>query len=108
MIRPEDTWKHDMGEADSKGAVGCKMSASKCGQWGNRPEGNPFRGGDGIRKFLELYTGKRRTDRTAWSDYFLSGLFLKNWREEAFAKLMWETVRDHAQEFLPGDRKSVV
>lgn len=102
MIRPEDTWKHDMGEADSKGAVGCKMSASKCGQWENRPEGNPFRGGDGIRKFLELYTGKRRTDRTAWSDYFLSGLFLKNWREEAFAKLMWETVRDHAQEFLPG------
>lgn len=102
MIRPEDTWKHDMGEADSKGAVGCKMSASKCGQWENRPEGNPFRGGDGIRKFLELYTGKRRTDRTAWSDYFLSGLFLKNWREEAFAKLMWETVRDYAQEFLPG------
>lgn len=102
MISSDDTWKQEIKEADSGSSGKCKASAPGRGLWENRTEINPFRGGDGIQKFLELYTGKRRTDRTAWSDYFLSGLFLKNWREEAFTKLMWETVRDRQQELLPG------
>lgn len=69
--------------------------------FGSAGEGNPFRGGEGIEKFRELYTGKRRKDRNAWSDYFLSGSFLKGYREEDFTKLMWEIVESFQAEYPP-------
>lgn len=62
---------------------------------------NPFRHRPGIRRFRELYTGKRRKDRTAWADYFVSGEFLEGYREEPFADLLLETVREHQAEFPP-------
>ena len=65
-------------------------------------EENPFRDSEGIRQFRELYTGKRRKDRTAWSDYFHSEVFLEGYREKAFAELMLEVVRENQEAFPPG------
>lgn len=64
-------------------------------------EVNPFRDGEGIRAFRELYTGKRRKDRNAWSDYFLSEAFLAGYREKAFAELMLEVVLENQKEYPP-------
>ena len=64
-------------------------------------EENPFRSGEGIRRFRELYTGKRSKDRTAWSDYFLSDVFLEGYREKDFAELMLEVVRENAAQYPP-------
>ena len=64
-------------------------------------EENPFRSGEGIRRFRELYTGKRSKDRTAWSDYFLSDVFLEGYQEKDFAELMLEVVRENAAQYPP-------
>ncbi len=64
-------------------------------------EENSFRDGEGIRKFRELYTGKRRKDRAAWSDYFVSAPFLAGYREKEFAELMLEIVRENGEENPP-------
>ncbi len=65
----------------------------------NREEENPFRRKAGIKRFRELYTGKRRKDRTAWADYFVSGDFLEGYREGAFTGLLLEAVREHQESF---------
>ncbi len=96
----EYMWGKEAGEAEAGNSKNNKGVSADC-FWNNMTGGNLFRGGDGILKFRELYTGKRRRDRNAWSDYFLSGIFLKSWREETFTKLMWEIVRDHQSEYLP-------
>lgn len=101
MKESEDIWKQEAGEAETKRSAHTGSSAPESSHWQSRMDWNPYQGGDSIRKFEELYTGKRRQDRTAWSDYFLSGIFLKSWREEAFTKLMWETVREYQQEYPP-------
>ena len=64
-------------------------------------EENPFRNGEGIRRFRELYTGKRKKDRTVWADYFMSDAFLEGYREKDFAELMLEVVREHAAQYPP-------
>ena len=72
----------------------------------NFTEENPFREKEGIKRFQELYTGKRRRERVAWTDYFLSEAFLEGYREKGFAELMLEVVRENqsanppSQEFL--------
>ncbi len=59
-----------------------------------------------IRKFRELYLGKRKKDRNAWSDYFLSADFLAVYRDPDFLSAMLNTVQDNlesnppAKEFL--------
>lgn len=63
---------------------------------------NPFQDGEGIRKFRELYTGKRRKDRTAWADYFVSDAFLEGYREKDFVSLMLEAVRENGEQNPPG------
>lgn len=68
----------------------------------NAEEENPFRHRAGIRKFRELYTGKRRRDRAAWADYFVSDEFLEGYREEKFAVLLLETVREYQADCPPG------
>ncbi len=102
MMESKDTWKQDTGEAEAGKPAKAAAGMSESGFWQKRPDGNPYWGSDGICRFQELYTGKRRKDRTAWSDYFLSWTFLKGWREEAFTRLMWETVRDHQEDCPPG------
>lgn len=94
MTEAESARIRDTGDSESKKSAGGSTVSSERRRWEQRPEGNPFRGGEGILRFRELYTGRRRTDRTAWSDYFLSWSFLKNWRKEAFTRLMWETVQE--------------
>ena len=64
-------------------------------------EENPFREGEGIKRFRELYTSKRRRDRAAWSDYFLSEAFLEGYREKDFAELMLEVVREDPSAYPP-------
>ena len=99
-----DTWKEDIGESESGQKSNKSSDSFGHSFWEKRPDGNPYRGGDGICRFQELYTGRRRQDRTAWSDYFLSWGFLKGWREEAFTRLLWETVRNE-QENCPPSRE---
>ncbi len=65
----------------------------------NQEEENPFRRKAGIRKFREIYTGKRRNDRTAWSDYFVSADFLEGYREGRFAQLLLETVQENQETY---------
>ena len=65
-------------------------------------EEDSFRNGEGIRRFRELYTGKRCKDRTAWSDYFVSDGFLEGYRRAKFAQLMLEVVRENVKECPPG------
>lgn len=57
---------------------------------------------EGIRLFRELYTGKRREDRNAWSDYFLSPAFLEGYREKELAQRMLETVEESRETYPPG------
>lgn len=64
-------------------------------------EENPFREGEGIKRFRELYTGKQRQERAAWSDYFLSEAFLEGYREKAFAELMLEVIRENQPAYPP-------
>ncbi len=64
-------------------------------------EENPFQNGEGICCFRELYTGKRRKDPAAWTDYFLTGAFLEGYREKDFARLLLDAVRENAQEYPP-------
>lgn len=101
MAAEEDRkWKEQ--EADSVRAASGRLApdAGRSMEW-NQEEENPFRRKAGIRKFRELYTGKRRKDRTAWSDYFMSGDFLEGYREGSFAELMLETVREYQGRFPP-------
>ena len=96
MVREEYAGEAESGKREDWG--------QNCGRgsvFRNAGEGNPFRNGEGIEKFKELYTGKRRTDRTAWADYFLSGVFLKGYREEAFTKLLWEVVESCQADYPP-------
>jgi len=65
-------------------------------------EENPFREGEGIRCFRELYTGRRGKDRAAWSEYFHSEVFLEGYREKAFAELLLEVVRENQSACPPG------
>ena len=95
------SWKN-AGEAEAGRTDGREEMRPQSCAWRGTAEGNPFRNGEGIQKFRELYTGKRRQDRTAWADYFLSGVFLKGYREEEFVRLMWEVVRDCQAEYPPG------
>ena len=53
---------------------------------------NPFEGGEAIRQFLELYTGKQRKDSKRWLDYFTSAPFLDAAREARFTRLLLEQV----------------
>lgn len=76
-------------------------AASRGFRWDFMEE-NPFRDGEGIRQFRELYTGKRRKDRAAWSDYFHSKVFLEGYRVKAFAELLLEVVRENQAAFPPG------
>ena len=63
---------------------------------------NSFQYAEGIRRFRELYTGKRRKDRAAWADYFVSDVFLEGYREKDFVSLMLEVVREEGEQNPPG------
>lgn len=58
--------------------------------------------GEAVRAFTQLYTGKRRKDRAAWADYFLSETFLTGYREKDFIDRMLEVVEDRMEEYPPG------
>lgn len=91
------------GQAEEKGETAFEQPGGgirRSAGW-NAEEANPFRHRPGIRRFRELYTGKRRKDRTAWADYFVSDEFLEGYREEPFAELLLETVREYQAEFPP-------
>lgn len=67
----------------------------------NFAEENPFQESQGIRRFRELYTGKRRKDRALWSDYFVSDAFLEGYHEQDFTKLMLDTAMENREEYPP-------
>lgn len=93
-------WRGESGDS-KKGAFGHAVWDSKRSSVWNQEEENPFRRRAGIRRFRELYTGKRRKDRTAWADYFVSGDFLEGYRESRFAELLLETVCENQEAFPP-------
>lgn len=78
-----------LGEASAKDA---RFDVVKSAKW-NMADENPFRYKEGVRAFRELYTGKRRKDRAAWADYFLSDGFLEGYQKRPFLELLWETVK---------------
>lgn len=53
---------------------------------------NPFRGGEAIRNFETLYTGKQRKNPKMWMDYFTSDPFLDVAWDSRFTALLLETV----------------
>ncbi len=65
-------------------------------------EENPYRGGEAIRKFTELYTGKQRRNSKAWMDYFTSDTFLDAGWDRHFTALLQEKTAELEQEFPPG------
>lgn len=52
-----------------------------------------------VLKFKELYTGKRRKDRTAWADYFTSDDFLEVWRENEFTDILLKLVKEYQEAY---------
>ncbi len=81
--------KAHAGEAFSKNS-----NSSSARNWGwDMMEANPFQHKEGIRVFRELYTGKRRQDRTAWANYFVSDGFLEGYQKRPFWELVWEIIR---------------
>ncbi len=101
MAESEYRFGKDTGEAETGRPDNQRKIRPQSCSWKGTSAGNPFRSGEEIEKFRELYTGKCRKDRVAWSDYFLSGIFLKGYREEEFVKLMWEVARDFQTEYPP-------
>ena len=81
--------KSYFGEASSKSG---SFDATKSAGW-NIADENPFRYKEGVRAFRELYTGKRKKDRAAWADYFVSDGFLEGYQKWPFLELLWETVK---------------
>lgn len=81
--------KSYFGEASSKSS---SFDAAKSAGW-NIADENPFRYKEGVRAFRELYTGKRKKDRAAWADYFVSDGFLEGYQKWPFLELLWETVK---------------
>lgn len=94
----EKEWRGESEEPEGGASRRPVWDSRKSTEW-NQEEENPFCHKAGIRRFRELYTGKRRRDRTAWADYFVSGDFLEGYREGRFAKLLLETVREHQKSF---------
>lgn len=74
--------------------------ASQIFQW-NFMEENPYREHPAVVKFRELYTGKRRKDRTVWMDYFVSDDFLEVWREKGFAAELLAIVKEYQETYPP-------
>ena len=53
---------------------------------------NPFRGGEAIRQFEALYTGRQRKNSKLWMEYVTSGAFLDAAWDRRFTALLLETV----------------
>lgn len=87
MISSDD--KAHGGEAFSKNQ---NPGSVKSAGW-NMTEENPFQHKEGIRDFRELYTGKRRQDRSAWANYFVSDGFLEGYQKRDFLELLWDTIK---------------
>lgn len=65
----------------------------------NFTEENPYEKHPAFLAFRELYTGKRRRDRIAWMDYFVSDDFLEVWREEEFTSAVSALVEGQQAEY---------
>ncbi len=57
---------------------------------------------EAVRSFTELYTGKRKKDRAAWGDFFLSDAFLTGYHEKDFIERILEVVEEKMEEYPPG------
>lgn len=62
---------------------------------------NPFRDGEAIRQFVDLYTGKQRRNSKLWMDYFTSGVFLDAAWDSRFTTLLREKITELEQDFPP-------
>ena len=62
---------------------------------------NPFEGGEAIRKFLDLYTGKQRKNPKLWMDYFSSDAFLDAAWDGRFTALLLEKITELEQTCPP-------
>ena len=98
MEKDGKAWSGQSEDREESGSRKREWDSKRSAGW-NKEEENPFRRKAGIKRFRELYTGKRRKDRTAWADYFVSGDFLKGYREGAFAGLLLEAVREYQESF---------
>lgn len=87
-------WAKNPVQAENPSLEACEKGFS----W-NFTEENPFESHSAVLAFRELYTGKRRKDRTAWMDYFVSDDFLEVWREEAFTSILLQIVEEHQESF---------
>ncbi len=107
VMRQSDNLQSDKGrnmskqEDKSREDTSRKSKVFAAGFHWDFTEENPFRNGEGIERFRELYTGKHRKDSAAWVDYFLSDVFLEGYREKDFAELMLEVVRENAAQYPP-------
>ena len=62
---------------------------------------NPFEGGEAIRKFLDLYTGKQRKNPKLWMDYLSSDAFLDAAWDGRFTALLLEKITELEQTCPP-------
>ncbi len=63
---------------------------------------NPYEGGEAIRRFLDLYTGKQRKNPKLWMDYFSSDTFLDAGWDSRFTTLLLKKVTELEETCPPG------
>lgn len=54
---------------------------------------------EALAQFLDLYKSGKRNDAKQWYIYFTSPSFLEVWREESFARMMWNAVLENMEEY---------
>jgi len=51
-----------------------------------------YKDNEAYKEFIKLYCGSQRKDRKAWTDYFISVMFLEVCRKKEFTELLLEEV----------------
>ena len=54
---------------------------------------------EALAQFLDLYKSGKRNDAKQWYIYFTTPSFLEVWREESFARMMWNAVLENMEEY---------
>ena len=60
-----------------------------------------YKDNEAYKEFIKLYCGSQRKDRKAWTDYFISVMFLEVCRKKEFTELLLEEVIYNKEKYPP-------